>query len=231
MFDRLLGLIAPHHCYSCGFEGALLCEKCKNYIISQPWTGCVVCGTKLAESSLCRRHRLPYQQAWCLAPRTKAIAALVDGLKFHRQQAAALALAELLAARLPELPTTTVVVPVPTTARHIRRRGYDHMALIARSLARLRGWRYQQPLARTSNITQHFAPSAVVRRAQAKRFFRARQQVAAEKTYLLIDDIFTTGSTLRAAASCLRQAGAQTVLAAVIARQGVAINDDTIHHG
>ena len=122
-----------------------------------------------------------------------------------------------------------MVVPVPTAPTNIRKRGYDHMLLVARQFARRRGLRVERPLVRQANVTQHYARSAAERRKQAQQFFRARG-VRADVPYLILDDIFTTGSTIKAAAQMLRAAGARDIRVGIIARQGndkkAAINDE-----
>ena len=66
---------------------------------------------------------------------------LVGLYKFERTRLAYKQLGDLLNDVLPDLPTETVIVPVPTTPSRIRERGYDHMLLIAKHLARSRGLR------------------------------------------------------------------------------------------
>ena len=220
MLDRLLALLAPHHCYSCGLTGTLLCEKCKKHIMATSFRDCVVCGRPTTENN-CQQHRLPYQQAYVVSPRQGVVARLLDDLKFQRVQAAAHTAAELLEARLPVLHPQTVIVPIPTIARHVRRRGYDHMKLIGRAISRRRRLPMRCLLRRRTNVTQHVAATAVQRRRQAQRFFRVVGQIDDQARYLIIDDIFTTGSTIKAAATVLRQAGARYVDIAVVARQEI----------
>lgn len=219
MFDWLLTLIAPHSCYGCGDLGQLLCQKCKNYITRQPLSGCLVCGAS-ATRGICRRHKLPYQRAYCVGRRQGVLKRLIDDYKFHRVQAAASVLAALFDATLPRFDQPVVLVPIPTAPRNTRRRGYDHMRLAARQLARRRGLPLRSLLYRRSNAVQHFAVNAAQRRRQAKEFFGLRGAVSPDATYILLDDIFTTGSTLREAANVLREAGATDIAIAVIARQG-----------
>ena len=118
------------------------------------------------------------------------------------------------------LPADAVIVPISTTSRNMRRRGYDHMRLIAKDLARKRNIGYSSLLRRRNNVVQHATRSSRQRKRQAKEFFEVSKSVDQKKLYVIIDDIFTTGSTLAAAADCLRQAGAENVQAAVIARHG-----------
>lgn len=219
MFDWLLSYLAPHYCCSCGKVGEVLCPRCKNYILKQMYAGCVLCGQTGLASNLCSRHRLSYGDLWCAAERQKVLANLIDDYKFHRQVAGAKVLAELLAACLPELASDTVIVPVPTAPKNVRIRGYDHMVLVARELAKLCGLRVASLLQRRNNLTQHFAPSAAERKKRAKGYFAVKSGTLPDAPLLLIDDIFTTGATLNAAADCLKKAGARQINAAVIARQ------------
>lgn len=185
-------------------------------------------GSSSGAGNLCRRHRLPYADAWCVAGRSGVLAKVIDEYKFRRVRAADVVLAALLAAVLPdELAITggsesarVIIVPVPTTPQNERIRGYDHMKRIARRLGAQKKWRVSPLLRRQNNITQHFAKTAEARRAQAKTFFGVRGEIDSEATYLVIDDIYTTGSTLEAAAKCLRDASAARVVVAILARQG-----------
>ncbi len=217
MIDQMLGAIAPHYCLGCEEKGDILCGRCKNDILDEPFLNCLVCDS-LSLDTLCATHQMPYDLAWCVSGREGLVGAVVDTYKFQGVRAAHRQLAELLHGALPDLPMQTEVVPIPTTPRNIRIRGYDHMLMIAKELSRLRGWRVSQLLSRRNNQTQHFTKSAVIRRKQAAEFFEVSRDINSAVPYLIIDDIFTTGSTVDSAARCLRRAGAKSVWLAVIAR-------------
>lgn len=218
MLDWLLSFIAPHHCYACGEKRAILCECCKNNILDEAFLRCVVCMIPCPDGDVCMSHETPYTQAWCVARREGPLARVIDDYKFKNVRAAYRDLARLLAGVLPEV-DRAILVPIPTTPRNIRVRGHDHMQLITRELARLRTWRMQPLLRRQNNVTQHFAKTAAQRRRQAASFFQFQGNIDPDATYILVDDIYTTGSTVEAAALCLRAAGATSVYVAVIVRQ------------
>ena len=217
--DTLLSYIAPHYCYGCGATGSLLCRSCLEAVKRHHCQVCVICGQPCASGNVCRRHALPYEALDCALWRRGAVARLIDDYKFHRVRAASGVLARILDELLPEYDASTVVVPVPTAPANIRKRGYDHMLLVARQFARRRGLRVERPLVRQTNVTQHYARSAAERRKQAQQFFRARS-AQADVPYLILDDIFTTGSTIAAAAQTLRAAGARDIRVGIVARHG-----------
>lgn len=216
--DRLFSVIAPHHCYGCGDSGPILCDCCKNDILEETFSRCVKCASPTRFDNICPAHALPYQHLWCTTERSGAVAAVIDAYKFQRARSAARVLAEMIDHSLPLFEETIVLVPIPTAPQNIRIRGYDHMLLIARLIARQRGWQVASPLKRRSNITQHFAKNAAQRHRQAVNFFEVTGKISPQVTYLVIDDIFTTGSTVAAAVNCLKKAGAERVWVGVLAR-------------
>lgn len=184
-----------------------------------PFDRCLVCQSATSHDNLCHNHALSYRRAWGVTIRDETISRLIDDLKFKGAYSVHLSLADLLDDRLPALPDGIVIAPIPTAPRNIRLRGYDHMQLIAKRLAKNRGLVVDNALARQNNTVQHFAKSAKQRKQQAKTFFQIRHNIDPETDYLLIDDIFTTGATIEAGAYCLKQAGARSIDVAIIARQ------------
>jgi ComF family protein len=153
-----------------------------------------------------------------VADRRDHLQRLIGNYKFTNARAAHRPLAELLDTNLPELPENTVIVPVPTVSSHIRERGYDHMLLIARRLSRLRRLPISTRLQRATSTKQR-AAGRRQRTEQAKVAFICRDQLDPDLTYLLIDDVITTGATVKYAAQALLNAGAVNVWVASISRQ------------
>ena len=161
---------------------------------------------------------MPYQRAWCVADRRDHLQRLIGNYKFTNARAAYKPLAQLLSDRLPELPAETVIVPIPTVSSHIRQRGYDHMLLLSRHFARLRGLPVDTSLKRATHTTQR-GSGARQRARQAKAAFTCTRPLDDSKIYLVVDDVITSGATVKYAAQTLLNAGASTVWVASISRQ------------
>jgi len=218
MLDGLISAIAPHLCCSCGEIGAVLCDNCKYDISLEYFGGCLACGAPAAPKGVCKTCITPYSRAWCVGERSGVLRALIDDYKFYNSYASHRELASLLAGCIGVLPSECIVVPVPTVSSHIRQRGYDHTWLVAKRLAKLQGVSAKSLLRRRTSTAQR-GQGRKQRTLQAKEAFECRHALSPDTTYLLIDDVVTTGSTIHYAAKALKDAGAQSVWVAAIARQ------------
>ena len=169
--------------------------------------------------SQCSRCAAPHSRDWCVGEKSEALEKLLNVYKFGRAKSAVAPIVDLLDSVVPQLPQDIVVVPIPTVAAHIRQRGYDHCDLVAREFAKRRNHQFSTVIERVGSDRQRGATRAQ-RIRQAKRAFRC-QKALNGSTYLLIDDVYTTGATMTYASKTLLDAGAGSVWIAVVARQPI----------
>lgn len=114
-----------------------------------------------------------------------------------------------------------LVIPVPLHPRKLRDRGYNQTALLASAIASTAGARFApRALERTRDTTAQASLDRAARKSNLDGAFRARDPLEIQgKHVLLVDDVATTGSTLRACADALRRAGASRVTTIVLARR------------
>ena len=143
---------------------------------------------------------------------------LIHDFKYESVRAIGNKLAEMMAARLPDLPKETIIVPLPTATHHIRERGFDHTLFIAKRIAKLKRIKVQKLFIRTANTVQVGADKST-RIAQAEHAFEINPKIAINKntTYILFDDVLTTGASIKSALKKLREAGALKVIIALLA--------------
>lgn len=206
-FPSLLDLIAPHSCLSCGHLGTVLCDRCKKHILAHHTHICPNCKEPLLSAKCPNCSELP--PIYAIGPRHELLDHLIHTYKYESTRALAPILAELLNSVLPpDLPTNTLVVPLPTSTKHIRERGLDHTLLLAKHLARLRGWRVARPLIRTKNTVQ-VGSDRTTRLKQADNAYAPAKRFVIDPTatYLLLDDVWTTGASILAATKKLQLLG------------------------
>lgn len=139
------------------------------------------------------------------------------GLKYRNRRAVGRHLGGVLVNRLLELGAyrdIDVVTWAPTSPAHRRERGFDQGELLARVVARQLGVPCRRLLERPAGSVSQVGRSRTERLDGPR--FRARPNLAGRRV-LVVDDVVTTGATLRAAAGALRSSGAAPVLAAVAA--------------
>ena len=150
---------------------------------------------------------------------------LVHALKYGGWTAAAEPLGARMAALSFPLETSgevRLVVPVPVSSVRHRERGYNQAELLARAVARRRGWiDASGVLERARSVSSQTTLHPTERRANVAGAFRvsaARQRELHREHVLLVDDVWTTGATALACADALIQGGARAVSVVTFAR-------------
>lgn len=104
------------------------------------------------------------------------------------------------------------IIPVPLHPKRRRRRGYNQAQLLAKALAELTGIPMRADLLlRTRNTRPQKALSGEERKNNLKNAFQMSKKIVQLEKVLLVDDIYTTGSTVDAAAEALMRTGVKKV--------------------
>lgn len=211
-----LDLIAPHSCRGCGHLGSPLCDCCKNHIIKTSQNLCPICKREKS-TPICPDHRdLP--PIYTLGARKGLLASLIYDYKYNSARALSRTFAELLDAALPTFAPNTHIVPLPTAHHHIRARALDHTTKIAKAFAKKRRLKLSPVLLRAKDTVQ-VGSDRETRLAQAEEAYAINQAIPIDHsaTYILLDDVWTTGASLLSAAKKLRKAGVSDIIIVAIA--------------
>jgi ComF family protein len=244
--DALGCALLPSCCALCGsplpqLSFVPICEVCWTEFPVQSGPTCARCGDTLAMPGsspeghgLCRACRMappPFVRAVAYGLYQDRMRAAIHALKYDRLHPAAKELGRMLASAIAQLekdaPAEMLVVPIPLHRSKHAQRGFNQArSLAVHALARLRMthplWRLtlaSSTLMRLRATDSQAGLSPRQRRLNVRGAFSvADPALVADKHILLIDDIFTTGATARAAARALDRAGAASVWVATLSR-------------
>lgn len=221
LLDTLLSVVAPHSCLGCQIEGGLLCRWCAPDAFPALPSRCYRCHKSTQDSATCKqcRSQSKLKHVWVVTDYDFIAKQLLHKYKFERAQAAAAIIAAAMSDRLPYVADKVLIVPVPTATVRIRQRGYDHAALLAQSLARSQNRQWSRAVTRLTQSRQVGA-SRRQRMHQLQGAFEVTQpQLVRGADILIVDDVITTGATLEAVSTMLKQAGAKTITAVIFAQK------------
>jgi ComF family protein len=145
-----------------------------------------------------------------------ALSGAIHRLKYEGRRDLARPLGDLLAGAAARL-EVDVVIPVPLAPGRLVERGYNQAGLLAAQVAGRRGWRHWPVGLRRRVETGAQARRGAEERGVALRGAFEPARSLAGCRVLLVDDVLTTGATLREAAGAIEQAGACVAAVAVVA--------------
>lgn len=227
LLEKLVSILAPHHCIICGTEDNILCTACAADVFIPIQSLCVFCEKPTTDWQVCKKcaRPNPLNSVWVAAEYGGLVADLLHKYKFERVKAAYKPLAVVLDSTLPYLELGTLIVPLPTVQSRVRQRGYDQSVLLAKELARLRGLKLAPVLERAKDTRQVGADRKQRIKQADLAYNLLNPNLVKNKAVWLIDDICTTGASLRAAAGLIKNAGAKKVHATVVAWQRLRVKD------
>lgn len=231
---HILSFFFPHACAGCGAVMGMraedpICDECISQITKQPEHSCVRCGLPLPDGGAqCPACRMLKGAAVCeriipLGVYENRLRTIITAFKYRNRDFLAAPLARLLSTRLLEVfPPGHIDMVVPVPMHGLKRffRGYDQAAVLADEMAKCLNVPAVPRVLVRSRMTmpQSFLGRSGRQRNMAEAFRIRCAGAVAGKQVVLIDDVCTTGSTVRACAAVLKKAGARRVIAAVLAR-------------
>jgi ComF family protein len=225
-------LLFPKHCLNCGdpFRDGLsniLCAVCWCSISPYEGSLCCHCGASLPPNAFdgtkdlrckdCGFGEYELDEVRSLGPYEGPLRIVHHSFKFEGLEGLAVELAAKMAKSVPK-PEVDNLVPVPMNQMKERERGYDPVKALSSALTREWGIPTQKILTKIKLTPPQMSLKQKERLTSPKGAFAIELGVRPPQRIILVDDVFTTGSTLEECARVLKKGGAQWVGAVVWGR-------------
>lgn len=200
-----------------------LCKGCQT-LLRPPKNPCTICAKPLNQAAgicgECRSDLPSFSHTICAAIYEPPISTWVQQLKFGDRLDRARIMAEALLEPLSSIDASVPIIPVPLHLSRLRNRGYNQAHEVAKIIAKQQHRKLLgDVLIRTKNTAMQAELHEKQRAANVRAAFAVVKELA-DPTVILLDDVMTTGQTLRSVSNCLIKAGVQQVIVAVFARSG-----------
>lgn len=230
MWYQFLALALPRFCILCHaftYNERNLCQACANYL---PWLGsaCHRCGLPLpADLKIscgeCLQNPPEFHQTLAVFEYTQPIIYLITMLKFHGHLSIGALLGEYLKQKILDYYTDKAwpqcIIPMPLHSKRLRQRGFNQALEIAKPIQRYT----QLPLnlnacERSKETYMQLSLAAKLREKNVKQAFTIRSFPG--NHVAIVDDVMTTGHTMRALSLALTKAGVKQIDVWCCARTG-----------
>jgi ComF family protein len=224
ILDRLLGILYPRRCPIChGIvegKGNKICPGCKKEVVPIGEPVCKKCGKPIhhPEQEYCqdcqtRQHR--YTRGIAALPYVGKVKESIYQMKFHNKREYfdfyGPYMADVLGEKIKSW-DIQVIVPVPLHPSKLRRRGFNQAEILAMWLGEILKIPVRTDLVRRVRATR---PQKELlyreRQNNLKGAFKISQYDVKLKKILLVDDIYTTGSTIDEITAVFLEQGAEDV--------------------
>lgn len=214
------------HCLICKNNTAdsdysSICCGCLS-LLSYANNNCTQCGVELQNHNAicgsCIKSPPPFSHTYYACDYQTPIDKWVMALKFGGNILMSRLFAELLEAKLNSIENDFILMPVPLHQSRLRKRGYNQAFEIAKELSLLSNRKLDISLIRVKNTQMQAQLKFKERIKNVKNAFEVKQSFAG-KRIILVDDVMTTGNTLKECAKTLKKAGVEEVRVLVFARK------------
>lgn len=231
--ETALTFLYPSQCRVCGELLRLesvpyMCNTCWHnvHFIKPPW--CEICGIPITENRCneCETNPPRYGKLRTIAFYESALQQAIHLFKFEKRKALAKHLARLTIDHIPndcDLTDYDFILPVPIHKKRLRERGFNQSTLLAKEIVkRAKSTKAQvvtDVLVRDRNTSPQSSLDREARQTNIIGAFGLRKkEIVRDKRILVLDDVFTTGATVREAVKMLWEADPKEVDVLTLAR-------------
>jgi len=231
--DGLLSLFFPSICPSCkryikDFTHVYICEKCFNDIKPVPDPHCEICQKPLDTGATltcreCRDRKNYFSYTMAAGAYQGALKEMIHFYKFNKKKRLYKMLSEIMLDNIHHevFEGIDIIVPAPLSRKSLEEREYNQTELIASYLSYKLGIPAANLVIKTKETERQSSLEREKRLTNLKGAFDIKKEFIDKvegRNILVVDDVYTTGSTINEIARTLVLAGAEEVRAVTVAR-------------
>jgi competence protein ComFC len=230
MMSKILKILFPPLCVGCKkrIEDGIICRPCRETIEVKNGFTCPMCERRLPEAKNACHPEAKFVLAAAASYQNEAVRELIHALKYQSVKTALEPLTEIIntysqkvSGPLSLVISNCVIVPVPLHPKKERERGFNQAELITRIMNNELGITVQENnLVRTKKTKSQIEVKGYEEREKniAGCFAIKNPEFIAGRNIILVDDVFTSGATMREAVRVLKEAGARKIIGFVVAK-------------
>ncbi len=229
MLNRIFNLIFPKICLHCGenlkLGENLICDNCRRDLIFRKGNLCPRCNTVLTADKclMCDEMDYAFDKAFSAFKYSKTIKSLVHSIKYNETKKVGKLLGFYLAEywkKFVKINDIDCVIPVPLHKVKKRMRGYNQSKIIGESFAKSTNFHFDSSLIKRIYFTNTQTKlTKLEREKNIKNAFEiSNVEKIKNKKILIIDDVFTTGSTVNEISKILKKYSAEKIYVLTAAR-------------
>ncbi len=216
-------LLFPRRCPVCGGvampKGRLICPACLKQLSFVSSPACMKCGKEIGSREQeycadCIRRKKSFTRGFALLNYDSRAAVSMAAVKYHNKREYLDFYARAAALRFGKQfrqAGIQVIVPVPVHASRLKTRGFNQAAVLAEKLSAELGIPWEELLIRVKKTEPQKSLGSAERLKNLRGAFEAEQEAGKWERVLLVDDIYTTGSTAEICSRALLKTGVKQV--------------------
>jgi ComF family protein len=225
-FSELLDFVYPPFCLTCDkpveIQGELICEECWKRLTGHGLIFCINCRQILTERLICKNcHDQNNFPVLALGHYVSPLKDLIHLIKYQGYRNLAYGIIERLFPPYIDIiqgVNSNLLTPIPLGSYRQKKRGFNQAALLADIIMKRVNVPSFESALRKARVTKDQTKLDILQREKNMNgAFVSNPDWVNGKSVILVDDVITTGATLRDAARAINSAGGRTVVSLVIA--------------
>lgn len=216
-----LDFLYKKKCISCQrIQDNILCKSCINNIQVLD-NSCIKCDFILSNNTCnhCNNNNIYFEKLFSIGIYSGLLKTLIYEYKYNKNKDLSKLFSDLVYEKIKNIKDKIdIITSIPIHKEKLKTRGFNQAELFAKRISYKTRWKYLEIIERVKNTKAQFSLNILERKENLKDAFIINKKNIENKNVVLVDDIYTTGTTIKEACIELKKSGVNKIYIIVIAR-------------